>query len=167
MELEPKRLFLLRNSVGFGHNTSCFTKIFQVVVFAFIPVIYRSILIWMIPSWKPFTVQLLSWNALHRTAFLKGQSDGLPEQLESPVSMYHYNRVIYFNWCESKQQNDSRTEIKTMHRTLFSRRYDNMRRVVGRGWGMLKTNENTTTRFPIFMWVYFQWLHYIVLLKSN
>jgi hypothetical protein len=55
---------------------------------------------------KTFSVQLLSWNALHRTAFLKGQSDGLPEQLESPVSIYDYKWAIYFNWCESKEEND-------------------------------------------------------------
>jgi len=42
--------------------------------------------------------------------FLKGQSDGFPEQLESPVSIYDYKWARYFNWCESKQQNDSRKE---------------------------------------------------------
>jgi hypothetical protein len=54
---------------------------------------------------KTFSVQLLSWNALHRTAFLKGQSDGLPEQLESPVSIYDYKWAIYFNWCVGASQN--------------------------------------------------------------
>ena len=170
LELEPKLLFLLRNLVRFGHNTSCFTKIFQVVVITFITVIYtfcRSILIWTIPSWKPFQFSCCHGMPYTERRFLKAiQTDcqsswSLLYQfmttsgLSTLIGASQKKRMIP-EGKSVKVQNPTRVIERKLRPCVKLYSPDAMT-ICDEWWeggeGMLKTNENTTTRFPIVMWV--------------